>query len=61
MLSPQDTCVTYVYDRTLFPETITTRLNLVCDQQYRRKILGSLMMAGLLVGSILGGWLVSEL
>ena len=39
-------CESYVYDRTLFPETLTTHLNLVCDQESKARLLGTIMMLG---------------
>ncbi len=45
----------YVYDRSIFQETITTRLDLVCGDKYKPKLLGSILMAGLIVGCLIGG------
>merc|ERR1719400_1382407 len=48
-------CEQWVYDTTEFVETLTTNSNLVCDDEWKRRLLGTLMMLGLLVGSIIGG------
>lgn len=48
-------CEQWVYDTTEFVETLTTSSNLVCDDEWKRRLLGTLMMLGLLVGSIIGG------
>ncbi|XP_059089923.1 organic cation transporter protein-like isoform X2 [Tigriopus californicus] len=48
-------CSKFVYDRSEFPATITTELDLVCDQVQRRHFMGSVMMMGLTLGSLLGG------
>ncbi len=47
-------CSSYVYDRSEFHETLTTKLDLVCDKVYQRHALGSVMMLGLMTGSLLG-------
>lgn len=48
-------CSAYIYDRSIFEETLTTELDLVCDSDYKVNFIGTIMMVGLLVGSILGG------
>lgn len=48
-------CDQWVYDTTEFVETLTTHSNLVCDDEWKRRLLGTLLMLGLLVGSIIGG------
>ena len=48
-------CEEYVWDLSEFPETLTTKLGLVCDRQSQRRLLGSIMMVGLLIGSAVGG------
>ena len=48
-------CDSFVYDQTFFDETITSRLNLVCNSKYLQKLLVTLMMLGLLFGSFFGG------
>jgi hypothetical protein len=44
-----------VYDRSEFESTLTTELDLVCDDVGRRHLLGSAMMLGLTLGSLIGG------
>ena len=48
-------CSKYVYDHSEFSETLTTKFDLVCDKVNQRHSLGSIMMVGLLTGSLLGG------
>jgi hypothetical protein len=48
-------CSKYVYDTSEFKETLTTELDLVCDKVDQRHALGSIMMLGLMTGSLLGG------
>merc|ERR1712241_497360 len=48
-------CNDWVYDTDQFEETLATRDNLVCEDEWKRRILGTLMMLGLLIGSIIGG------
>merc|ERR1712241_406954 len=48
-------CNEWVYDTDQFSETLATKENLVCEDEWKRRILGTLMMLGLLVGSIIGG------
>ena len=48
-------CNDWVYDTDQFTETLATKENLVCEDEWKRRILGTLMMLGLLVGSIIGG------
>ena len=45
----------YIYDHSDFSETIATKLNLVCGDQSHNKFLGTILMLGLLIGSIIGG------
>ena len=48
-------CDQYVYDTSVFEETLTTKFDLVCDEESKRRLLGTLMMLGLLIGSLIGG------
>ena len=48
-------CEEYIYDRSIFEETLTTELDLVCNDEYKVHFIGTVMMIGLLVGSLLGG------
>ena len=48
-------CNKWVYDTTEFTETLTTKEDLVCDDEWKRRLLGTLLMLGLLIGSVIGG------
>ncbi|QQP52038.1 Uncharacterized protein FKW44_004033 [Caligus rogercresseyi] len=48
-------CSEWVYDKSDYQETIATKYNLVCDSEYKQKLLGTMIMVGLMFGSILGG------
>ena len=48
-------CSSFVYDQSEFSATLTTKLDLVCDKVNVRHSLGSIMMFGLLTGSLIGG------
>jgi len=48
-------CTEYIYDRSEFTETLTSELDLVCNEVGKRHLLGSIMMVGLTLGSLLGG------
>ena len=48
-------CPRYVYDKSVFDETVATLFDLVCDSEAKKKLMGTLSMAGLLVGSLIGG------
>ena len=48
-------CEEFIYDKTYFDETLSTRLNLVCDNQSYRSLLGTILIIGLLFGSLIGG------
>jgi MFS family permease len=39
----------------LFQETIVTKLDLVCGDESKQKLLGTLLMLGILFGSMIGG------
>ena len=58
--SVQIACQDYVYDRTIFEETLTTELNLVCDQDYKTKLFGTVLMLGILAGNLFGGILTDK-
>ncbi len=47
----------FVYDDSIFPETVVTKWDIVCDNQYKARLLGTMMMFGLLFGSLYGGFL----
>ncbi len=48
-------CQRHIYDRSEFPETLTTKFDLVCDRESERRFLGTIMMLGFLLGSMVGG------
>ena len=48
-------CKEFVYDKFEFEETLTTKLDLVCNKEYKRRLLSTVMMIGLTVGSLIGG------
>ena len=48
-------CTKYIYDNTFFDETLATKLNLVCDDERYRNLLGTLLIIALLFGSLIGG------
>ena len=48
-------CETYIYDKSEFDETLTTKLDLVCEKGHKRRFLSTIMMIGLTIGSLIGG------
>ena len=48
-------CEKFVYDTLVVEESLTTKFNLVCDLEYQQMILGTIVMVGLMIGSVLGG------
>ena len=48
-------CDLFVFDTSMFEETLTMKFDLVCDDESKRRLLGTLMMLGLLIGSLIGG------
>ena len=48
-------CKEYIYDNTFFDETLSTKFNLVCGNEYYRNLLGTIMIVGLFFGSLIGG------
>ncbi len=51
----------YVYDESVFQETLSTKFGLVCGEGYKRNLLGTFLLAGLLLGPLVGGWLGDKL
>ena len=45
-ISNKVSCDQYVYDDSLFEETLTTSLDLVCENEYKRRLLSSFMVLG---------------
>ena len=54
-------CDSFIYDRTFFIETFTSKLDLVCGSKNLQKLLITLMMLGLLFGSFFGGLMSDHL
>ena len=50
----------YTYNKFQFDETLVTKWDLVCDQQYKVSLVISMFMIGLMVGSILWGWMADK-
>ncbi len=48
-------CDRFVYDNTYFDENLTTKFDLVCEMEYKAQLLGSVLVLGILIGSIFGG------
>ncbi|XP_011869932.1 PREDICTED: organic cation transporter protein isoform X2 [Vollenhovia emeryi] len=48
-------CTEWEYDRTIFPETIISQWNLVCDRTHYANIQQSILMFGVLLGNIIFG------
>lgn len=59
--SQRASCSGYVYDRSVYEETLATKLDLVCDGKWKEQLLGTIMMLGLMVGSVVGGWMGDRL
>ena len=55
------TCDSFVYDRTFFVETVTSKLDLVCGWKHQQQLLITLLMLGLLFGSFFGGLMSDHL
>ena len=50
-------CNKYIYDNTYFDETVVTKFDLICDNEYKKSFLGTVLIMGLLFGSLLGGFI----
>ena len=50
-------CSEWAYDDSHFSETVSMKWDIVCDNRYLRTLSGTLRMFGLLVGSLVFGWL----
>lgn len=48
-------CGDYVYDKSVFTDTLTTELDLVCSEAYKVEMQGTILMVGLTVGFFIGG------
>ena len=47
-------CNSFVYDNSIFEETLTSKLDLVCENDYKRRFLSTIMVLGLVIGSYPG-------
>ena len=54
-------CSEYIFDNTFFDKTLTTELDLVCQNENYRTLLGTLLIIALLFGSLIGGRLGDKL
>ncbi|XP_061177442.1 organic cation transporter protein-like [Saccostrea echinata] len=50
-------CSSWVFDKTLFDETIVTKMNLVCKEKYKVSLSKTIFFGGVLIGSFLFGML----
>ena len=50
-------CSQWAYDTTYFTETLSMKYDIVCDNAYLGTLSGTLRMFGLLIGSLVFGWL----
>jgi MFS family permease len=50
-----EVCETFIYDTSVVEESLTTKFNLVCDLEYQQTLLGTVVMVGILFGSLIGG------
>ena len=48
-------CTDYIFDNTYFDETLTTKLDLVCENENKRNFLGTILILAMLFGSFIGG------
>ena len=48
-------CTEFIFDNLYFDETLATKLDLVCGNESYRSLLGTILILGLLFGSLLGG------
>ena len=44
-------------NNTYFDETVVTKFDLICDNEYKKSFLGTVLIMGLLFGSLLGGFI----
>jgi MFS family permease len=54
-------CREWVYDRSVFTETLATEFDLVCAHKTRVSFLGTIYMVGLFLGSLAGGFVNDRL
>ena len=50
------TCVRWVYDTSVFTNTVVSQFNLVCERGHLKTVATTVYMSGMLVGSFFFGW-----
>jgi len=50
-------CESYVYDRSIFDETLVSEFDLVCSQKWKKGFIGVMYMVGLFIGSYIIGFI----
>ena len=50
-------CAAWAYDPSVYTATASSEYDIVCDRSYLKTLSGTLKMSGLLVGSLVFGWL----
>eukprot|EP00096_Caligus_rogercresseyi_P016187 TRINITY_DN8755_c0_g1_i1.p1 TRINITY_DN8755_c0_g1~~TRINITY_DN8755_c0_g1_i1.p1 ORF type:complete len:552 (+),score=61.03 TRINITY_DN8755_c0_g1_i1:48-1658(+) len=50
-----ESCEDWIYDQSEFEYTLSTEHDLVCGAETKRRILSTIMMLGLMIGSLVGG------
>ena len=50
-------CNEFLYDNTYFDETLVTKFDLICKNDYKKSFLGTIVIIGLLFGSLVGGFI----
>jgi len=50
-------CIEWIYDNSVFERTVVTEFNLVCDSEYLKTLSKTTYMTGMLLGSLVFGWL----
>ena len=55
-ISVVEDCTKFVYDRSVFTETLVTNFDLVCKDRWKKGSIGTLYMVGLFIGSYIIGY-----
>ena len=53
-------CSDFIYDDSVYAETIVTEFDLVCGRSYLADLSTSMYYVGVAIGSVTGGWLASN-